>query len=103
MRVLNKEELHQVSGGVWNFIGGAAAGLVQYGVYNYRHDKAATLSGAITAMAFGAVTSGFGSFGITACGGGIIGNLIWRPKIMAANSIGQAIAANYSEDKPEGN
>lgn len=93
MKVLSSEEINKVHGGVWQAVGGAAIGLGAYAYNSHRANRPMTLSGAATAIGFGAMTGGLGGAAVRAAGGGIVGNVAWRPGFAAINASGQGIAA----------
>ena len=93
MKEISKNEINNVSGGFLNFIIGTAIGLIAYSINKRKHGEPMTISGATTAAGFGAMTGGFGGLAARAAGGGLIGNLAWRPGFMAVNAAGQAIAS----------
>jgi len=82
MKNLSIEDTDQASAGIWPFLIGSVVSLTGYAINKHRHQEEITVPGAATAMCFGAVT-----------GGGIVGNLVWRPGFAAINAAGQAIAA----------
>lgn len=51
-----------------------------------------TSQGLLTSAAFGGVLGGGAGSMARAAGGGIIGNMVWRPGFFAVNAAGQAIA-----------
>lgn len=93
MQILTAGEIVSVNGGFISFIVGSAIGLIAYAINKHSHEEPMTIPGAATAAGFGAVTGGIGSMAVGAAGGGIIGNIVWRPGFAAINAAGQAIAA----------
>lgn len=96
MNILNKLEIQEVSGGLVFFaplLWGSVIGLGSYMANKAMNKELMTYKGAAVASGFGAVTGGVGGAAAGAAGGGIIGNVVWRPGMVAINSAGQAIAA----------
>ncbi|HGO5850055.1 TPA: hypothetical protein ACK3J3_001358 [Mannheimia haemolytica] len=92
MNVIKLENTKCVTGGFANFAFGGAIGLGMY-VWNHRHDlHSMTFKGAALATGSGAITGGIGGKLISAVGGGIVGNVAWRPGLTGLNSSIQHIA-----------
>lgn len=96
MREIYDAECKVVNGGIWAIVGrfvlGSIIGLGGYALKKKHNDEPMTPEGAATAASFGAVTGGVGGTLAKAAGGGIVGNVAWRPGMLAVNAAGQAIA-----------
>ena len=95
MKVLSNEQVNNVTGGFFNFAFGAGVGL---GGYRWSHNfnfKEMSWGGAFLSAGAGAVTGGLGGAAIKAAGGGIVGNIAWRPGFTGLSfGIQKAISSN---------
>lgn len=82
---LSKQEMKETEGAVWQYAIGAASGFGFYAATNWYNNRAITWQGSIHSIATGAITGGVGGALIRASGGGIAGNIAWRPNIISAN------------------
>jgi len=92
MRELTTQEIKQTNGGFLNFLVGSLIGFGMYALNKHNRHEPITLAGSTTAIGFGAVTGGVGGVAARAAGGGVVGNVVWRPGAMAVNGAGQLIA-----------
>lgn len=85
LAALSQTEMKETEGAWVHWAVGGAAGLGMYAVSNWYRGRPITWRGALYAAGTGALTGGVGGALIRASGGGIAGNVAWRPNIMAAN------------------
>lgn len=90
------EVLTKINGGFWpvvaRFAAGSTVSFLGYAFNKHQEQEPMTPQGAATAATFGAVAGGIGGAAVSAAGGGVVANLVWRPGFMAINAAGQAIA-----------
>jgi len=85
--VLSPQEMEETKGAVWNFVFGGAMG---FGAHAIQHRRNMTWRSAAIATGTGALTGGVGGALIRASGGGIAGQVAWRPNMLATNfGVGQ--------------
>ena len=90
MAELSQKEMKATEGAFVNFIVGGAMGFGMYAAQSWYSDRPITWQGSLYSAGTGALTGGIGGALIRASGGGIAGNIAWRPNIQAANfSFGQ--------------
>lgn len=82
---LSQQEMQDTEGAIWNFAIGAAGGLGFYAWHHRNNFSSMTWQGAAFSAGTGALTGGLGGALIRASGGGLVGNIAWRPNIMASN------------------
>jgi len=82
---LSEQEMRETEGAVWQYAIGAASGFGFYAATNWYNNRPITWQGSIHSLATGAITGGVGGALIRASGGGIAGNIAWRPNIISAN------------------
>ena len=95
LAALSEQEMRETEGAVWNFVFG---GLTGFGMHAIQHRHNMTWRSAAIATGTGALTGGVGGALIRASGGGLVGNLAWRPNIFAANA-GFGIVNNPSRNR----
>ncbi|WP_253547784.1 hypothetical protein [Herbaspirillum rubrisubalbicans] len=72
--------------GAWvNFAVGGAIGFGSYALANYVTNRPITWQGSLYSIGTGALTGGMGGALIRASGGGLAGQIAWRPNILASN------------------
>lgn len=85
LATLSQTEMKETEGAFVNFAVGAGIGLGTYVATNLYYDRPITWQGSIYSMGTGALTGGVGGALIRASGGGIVGNVAWRPNMLATN------------------
>ena len=93
LRELSSKEIELVSGGVGPIVVGAIMGA---GGYIYKNGSESTLTGIVAAAGIGAVTGGVQGALIKAAGGGLIGNIAWRPGMAGINYGAQQVGSAYT-------
>lgn len=97
MKELTQLEIAQVSGGVLseytNLALGGGAGVVSNVINNKSRGEEVTAPGLITSFATGLFLGGAGGAAIKAAGGGVAGNIAWRPGFIGLNALLQRIIA----------
>lgn len=83
LATLSVQEMKATEGAFMNFAIGAGVGLTSYVVMASATDTPMTWQGAAFSAGVGALTGGFGTALIGASGGGIAGNVAWRPAMVA--------------------
>lgn len=95
---LSKQEMKETEGALMQFVisggVGAGVGLSLYVGKALFYDRPITWQGALYSAGTGALIGAGGGALISAAGGGVIGNIAWRPSMMAAN-FGAAQYRNY--------
>lgn len=92
LAALSQQEMKETEGAWINFAVGAAGGLGFYAWHHRNNFSNMTWSGAAFSAGTGALTGGVGGILIRASGGGLAGNIAWRPNMMAINfGVGQII------------
>ncbi|PIL44875.1 hypothetical protein CR105_10345 [Massilia eurypsychrophila] len=82
---LSGQEMKETEGAFLNFAIGAVVGVGGYVLIASATDTPMTWQGAGFSAGVGALTSGLGGALIGASGGGIAGNVAWRPAMLATN------------------
>lgn len=82
---LSGQEMKETEGAFVNFAIGAVVGAGGYVLMAAATDTPMTWQGAAFSAGVGALTGGLGGSLIGASGGGIAGNLAWRPAMLATN------------------
>ena len=82
---LSSQEMKETEGAWLNFAIGGAAGFGFYAASNWYNNQPITWQGSLYSIGTGAFTGGVGGSLIRASGGGIAGNMAWRPNILASN------------------
>lgn len=82
---LSGQEMKDTEGALVNVAIGAAVGGGGYVLMALATDTPMTWQGAAFSIGMGALTGGLGGALIGASGGGIAGNLAWRPAMLATN------------------
>ena len=86
LAALSADEMRETEGAFWNFAIGGAASFAFYAGSNWYNNRPITWQGSLYSIGTGALTGGAGGALIRASGGGVVGNLAWRPNILAANA-----------------
>ncbi len=84
LAALSSQEMKETEGALINFAVGGVSGFVIYVGGQLISRRSITRAGSLYSIATGAVTGGVGGALIRASGGGIAGNLAWRPNMVAA-------------------
>lgn len=85
LAALSQQEMRETEGAFLNFAIGGAAGFGFYAASNWYNNRPITWQGSLYSIGTGALTGGVGGALIRASGGGIAGNIAWRPNILASN------------------
>ncbi|BEV16803.1 hypothetical protein HBDW_35910 [Herbaspirillum sp. DW155] len=85
LAALSPQEMKETEGAFVNFALGGAAGFGVYAVSNLLTHQPITWQGSLYSFGTGALTGGMGGALIRASGGGLAGQIAWRPNIHAAN------------------
>jgi hypothetical protein len=85
LAALSQQEMKETEGAFFNFAIGGAVGFGFYSASNLYNNRPITWQGSLYSIGTGALTGGFGGALIRASGGGLAGNIAWRPNILASN------------------
>ena len=85
LAALSQQEMKETEGAFWNFALGAAGGLGFYAFHHRNNFSNMTWRGAAFSAGTGALPGVAGGALIRLSGGGLAGNIAWRPNILAAN------------------
>lgn len=85
LAALSPQEMRDTDGAFMPFVYGAAIGAGGYAAHHLAFGQPLTWQGAAYAAGVGAVTGGVGGVLIRASGGGIAGNIAWRPNMWSTN------------------
>lgn len=85
LAALSQQEMKETEGAFVNFAIGGLAGFGTYALSNWYRGRPITWQGSLYSIGTGALTGGVGGALIRASGGGVIGNIAWRPNIAASN------------------
>ncbi len=95
LAVLSRQEMTETEGALLvGFVVGGGVSFVVYAVGNSYFAQPITWQGSLLAFGTGALTGGVGGALIRASGGGIAGNIAWRPNMFGAN-FGFSQYSNY--------
>lgn len=97
MKELTQLEISQVSGGALpgyaNLVIGGGSGVASNVINNKARGEEVTAPGLITSFATGLFLGSAGGAAIKAAGGGVAGNVAWRPGFIGLNALLQRIIA----------
>jgi hypothetical protein len=85
LALLSEQEMRETEGAWLNFAIGGAVGFGFYAASNWYNNRPITWQGSLYSIGTGALTGGVGGALIRASGGGVAGNVAWRPNILASN------------------
>ncbi|MBG7621157.1 hypothetical protein I5R65_16965 [Herbaspirillum sp. AP02] len=85
LAALSQQEMKETEGAWVNFAIGGAVGFGSYALTNYYTDRPITWQGSLYSIGTGALAGGIGGALISASGGGLAGQIAWRPNILASN------------------
>ncbi|WP_050010701.1 MULTISPECIES: hypothetical protein [Herbaspirillum] len=85
LAALSPQEMKETEGAWVNFAVGGAIGFGSYALANYVTNRPITWQGSLYSIGTGALTGGMGGALIRASGGGLAGQIAWRPNILASN------------------
>ena len=85
LAALSSQEMKETEGALANFVFGGATGFGMYYMFLARNNLPFTWQGTVYSIGTGALTGGVGGALIRASGGGLAGNLAWRPNMLAAS------------------
>lgn len=85
LAALSSQEMKDTEGAWVNFAIGGAASFGFYAATSYYNNQPITWQGSLYSIGTGALTGGVGGALIRASGGGVVGNVAWRPNVLASN------------------
>ncbi|QDD65811.1 hypothetical protein EJD96_17395 [Herbaspirillum seropedicae] len=85
LAALSQQEMKETEGAWVNFAIGGAVGFGSYALTNYYNNRPITWRGSLYSIGTGALTGGMGGALIRASGGGLAGQIAWRPNMLASN------------------
>lgn len=92
--MLSSEEMQNTEGAWVPFVVSGALGFGMYAFQNWYAGRSITWQGSIYSIGTGAFIGGGGGMLIRAAGGGVAGNIAWRPSMMSS-AFGAAQYRNY--------